>query len=102
MNKDFHDNFSGMQFVEPAAPLSSAEVVTRMLDKNVASLEALRALLEGSGQKDVREIRLLGHPASPLLGGIEESIGYYELVEVINHMKTGIARRRFAMIEVQS
>lgn len=66
--------------------------VTRMLDNNILDLENLRAEVERQGSKDVDDVRNVRK--LPLLSGIEEPISYWGLLDLIQHMKDGLARRR--------
>ncbi len=111
MAKDINDTISSIIDDEVAANISGLSglsfsfykekfdpeaVISQMLDNNLATLESLRVVAENTFQKDRSEVRLFGHPASALLSGIEKSVSYHDLVEVINAMKAGIARRRAA------
>lgn len=75
--------------------LDPSALTTRILENNLDALESLRAAIERKGMKDVTDVRdfgdMLGHT---LLVGIEHTVTYDDLVNLIEHFRNGIASRR--------
>lgn len=75
--------------------LDVERAITQVLENTLHDLESLRAEVERLGLKDtpdVREIR-----AVEVLRGIDEAVDYIDLVDLVQAMKDGLARRRVTL-----
>lgn len=81
-----------------ARPVLDVEkVVTQMLENNLGYLDSLRRSIEMVNRKGIDEVREFGDTlAASVLAGVEETISYDGLVDLIAEMKDGIAFRRMA------
>jgi len=85
-------------WVRPA--FEAEESITQILDNNIGFLDALRRSLESTGNKRVSDVRMYGDTmAASLLSGFEGTVTYDGLVDIIDNMKAGVARRRIALAE---
>lgn len=71
-------------------------LTTRVLEVNLGHLEDLRATLERTNRKTIRDVREVAGWGADLLVGIETTISYQNLVALINEFRDGIAARRMA------
>jgi len=82
-------------------PTFEVEVsITQILDNNISYLDSLRRSLESTNNKAIHDVRLYGDTvAAAMLSGFEGTVGYENLVDIIDDMKAGVARRRVALAE---
>ena len=77
--------------------LDVEKVVTQMLENNLGYLDTLRRSIERVNRKGIDEVREFGDTlAASVLAGVEETISYDGLLDIIAEMKNGIAYRRIA------
>lgn len=77
--------------------LDVEKVVTQMLENNLGYLDSLRRSIELVSRKNISDVREFGDTlAASVLAGVEETIGYDGLLDIIAEMKDGIAFRRMA------
>lgn len=80
--------------------LDVEKVITQMLENNLGYLDNLRRSIELVNRKGIEEVRQFGDTlAASVLAGVEETITYDGLVDLIAEMKDGIAFRRMALRE---
>ena len=73
------------------------DLLTRTLENNLLALEALRADLDRTGNKDIGDVREYGRTAAgELLHGFEEAVDYDDLLGLIAEFKRGLAHRHLA------
>ena len=75
-------------------------LLTATLETSLGHLDDLRRTLERTNQKNIDDVRKRAGWGSDLLAAIEGRITYYDLVQLINEMRDGIAMRRAAALGV--
>ena len=81
-------------------PQPSNKLLTATLESSLHHLDSLRREIEKAGRKNIRDVREIGGIGSDLLAAYENTIDYYDLVDLINEMRDGIAKRRAAALGV--
>lgn len=74
--------------------------VTQMLENCLTYLDCLRGSLESERRTNIRDVREYdggSNPASYLLTGVPDTFDYSDLVDLIDELKSGLARRRVAL-----
>lgn len=72
--------------------------ITKLLDNNLHHLESLRLEIERAKRKDINDVRDFGDNwGAGLLSGIEARVDYYDLVNLIEDIREGLAQRRLAL-----
>lgn len=72
------------------------KLLTATLETSLQHLDSLRRELERTNQKNISDVRKQAGWGADLLAAIEGTITYYDLVQLINEMRDGIALRRAA------
>lgn len=70
------------------------KLLTATLETSLHHLDDLRRSLERTNQKNIDDVRKQAGYGADLLAAIEGRITYYDLVQLINEMRDGIALRR--------
>lgn len=72
------------------------KLLTATLETSLHHLDDLRRSLERTNQKNISDVRKSAGYGADLLAAIEGTITYFDLVQLINEMRDGIALRRAA------
>ena len=98
-----------MQFAETGTGLSermraraaaaTQAMLTRVLKNNLTALESLRASIERAQRKSMDDVREFGDTmGSAMLLGVEETVSYDDLLDLIAEMEMGLAKRAVAAL----
>lgn len=89
------------QIAKAATPRNHNDpLLTATLESSLHHLDSLRREIEKASRKDILDVRDMGGIGADLLAAYENTIDYYDLVDLINEMRDGIAKRRAAALGV--